>query len=186
MTQILPQRQRISFLQPLDLSSSRCLELGIPAHLHWVGRPVDDVFTTTENVFHRIPPSSIRDGKVQPEAIKTTRTSVIRERDTHSPTDALFDGAEGKHCKHFGVATLPVEAIERLEKSLPNADRKFTFKVKHVPMECMYPHCEIHAFENGIWIPEIKPSSVKTWLRIELSKIAVLVRPPGDEQIAPA
>lgn len=102
-------------------------------------------------------------------------------RGTIDPKDCLYDGENGKHCLNFGVAEFCVESIEALTKAHPQEkDTVYTFRVKHVPLECLYPHCEIWAYKNGAPVEEIKPASVKTWLRDELSRLAKLVIEPSQ------
>lgn len=164
------------------MSNSRCAELGVPSHLHSAGRPIDESISPDEIMYHRIPPSAVSGTVAMPEAFKTTRTSVVRKLLTHGPQDCLYDGQNGRHCLDFGVAELSVLGIESLTKMHPQEkDTVYTFRVKHVPLECLYPHCEIWTFKNGSAVEEIKPASVKTWLRgrlSELARIAVTPRVP--------
>jgi hypothetical protein len=163
----------------LNSPNPKCSALGIPTHLHSGTRPVNDVFLDAETVYYRAPPMKVEGGKVLPEAFKTTKTSVVRKRDTAGPEDCLYDGKDGKHCFDFGVAELAVGKIQSLSKAHPQEqDSVYTFKIRHDPLECMYPHCEIRTYKGGSEVGEIKPPSVKTWLRLELSRIASLVQAP--------
>lgn len=103
---------------------------------------------------------------------------MVRQKYSLGPEDALYDGENGKHCLNFPVVQFPVSAVQSLQTEHPNTHTVFTFSVRHVPSDCIYPHSEIHTFEDGQLIPEIKPPSVKLWLRKQLSEIsAVAMRP---------
>lgn len=113
-----------------------------------------------------------------PSAFKTTRPSVLREAYSKGPSDALYDGANGNHCFDFGVVQFSVGRVESLGTPHPETHAPFTFRVKHDPIECIYPHCEIETYLDGILIPDIKPKSVKTWLRNKFREIGTIVKPP--------
>ena len=159
------------------MPSPACLELGIPAHLHEDGRPLDDTFSPDERLFHRIPPGFVHSNKVLPEAIKTRRTSVVREKYSNGPMDCLFDATGGGHCLGFAVAEFRVQQVENLSNMHPTTGEPYTFKVRHDPLECLYPHCEIRTLQAGKVIEEITPKSIKTWLKQELARLAVIVHP---------
>ena len=99
--------------------------------------------------------------------------------------DVLFDTKHGNHYFSYQIACLAVSEIRTLEVANNNTIEKdrlgnvvrpadiYTFDVRHVPAQCMYPHCIIHAMKNDKPIENKHVRDVmKTVLRSEFAKLA--------------
>src|ERR1700677_1612330 len=100
------------------------------------------------------------------------------------PTDARYDGEHGHHCWECQIARFSVQEIHGL--NLPNENTKiikvkgqppepaiYTFRVVHVPTECIYPHCEIHAFKDGVRLQaDIGSKPMRSLIRKKFAEIA--------------
>ena len=165
----------------------KCQKLGIPEYLHRQERPIDNQFLT-ETIFRRFDvagePSDWRNDKgISASIFPVKDDSCNRDKYSEKPEDVLYNTREedgGSHYVNMGILSFCSSTIDNFtaEINQNNIKRIFTLKLKHDPLECMYPHCEILVLENGQILDQNKPKSIKTLIRdILLDKITIVKEP---------
>ena len=135
--------------------------------------------------------------------LRDIEQSVIAEilNERGCPADVLFDAGSGVFHADFRIVGLEVPRV--LEVDIPNPNTvvtkkgkadpsdvtRFTFKIRHDPDACMYPHCVIETLKNGQAVTKIASPGVKTARRDEFGRLAQLnaarfetVELPPEEQ----
>jgi hypothetical protein len=160
-------------------SDAKCVRLNIPSHLHSLGRPVETNFDTSEVVYYRIPREDLFP-TINSAAFRFPRTSVLWSKLCASPEDALYDGERGNHRLDWGGVAMCIGDIRRISRTHPDKSIKkdYSFDVEHVPLDCVYPHCEILTKLGGTEATGGVCGSYKTWLRDELKNISKIVHDP--------
>jgi hypothetical protein len=160
---------------------SACQKLGIPVHLHQSGRVADQSCDADETLYRRVADDvPLVVGERPPLAAFTTRKmSQNRARYCHSPEDVLYNIKAPVHFFSWGIVGFLVKNVEVLKLKHPHDTAKeYTLKVIHKPEKCMFPHSEVEVFENGRRLDEIKPPSIKTLIKDEISKLAWVIKSP--------
>jgi hypothetical protein len=158
-----------------------CAALGIPSHLHQLGRPADQQFADGELLYRRVPENIALIGQlVPPEAFTTRSMSVNRERYSNAPEDVLYNVEDGRHYTTWGVVAFTVGLVRSLSRMHPQIKNMvFTLAPVHAPIRCMYPHTEIEVRGNGERLGEIKPASVRTWIKSRIAEGSTVTRRPA-------
>ena len=152
----------------------KCSLLGIPTRLHRCGRPADQNFESTEELYRWfVPlPEAVQDNWIW-HPVSSGDMSVNRGKYS-VPEDVLYNTKDGNH--RFGkarIATFLVEDISILSWNHPTEPSKnYKMRVIHEPEDCMYPHSNVQVLMNGDHIPPDKlPKTVKTQLRRDLTRL---------------
>jgi hypothetical protein len=115
-----------------------------------------------------------------PEAFSTRKMSVNRERYSLAPQDVLYNTESGAHYFTWAIVAITVGSVESIEFVHPKLkDVKYTLRSVHRPARCMYAHCEVEVLENGIPRDEVRPKSVRTWIKDALAEKATMTKMPG-------
>lgn len=141
----------------------------IPERLKRAGRPEDPEFLPEERLFRRYRRQDYIENQFSGLGFAFPRQSVNREKYS-GPADVLFSptGAfEGWGVVYFRVRDLPTD--------FPPDTRHYTFFMKHVPEENMYPHSEVWCDRMARSGEYVEPSSgVKKLFRALLSQRVVI------------
>lgn len=144
-----------------------CLSLRIPERLHREGRPEDQHFEETEFLYRWL--SSTYPASELKESFRLTLgESVNREKYSKYPADVLFDIKHGNH--RIGQPILPFQ-VRQLQQDFPREEGGktviYSYRVRHKPERCMYPHCEVEVWSNGRLIRDVKqiPGVIRRQLR---------------------
>lgn len=166
-----------------------CKALGIPEYLHRDGRPIDEEFNS-ELIYRRFniagnPSEWIKDKSISTVIFEVKNDSCNREKYCKTPSDVLFNTRpedKGAHYEHHGIISFNSDVVQYFNESLELNDtkRQFTLKMVHYPNDCMYPHCEIHVYENGIYVDSGKPKSIKALIRDILIGACEVIKYPTN------
>jgi hypothetical protein len=172
----------------MPASPADCLIFTIPVRLHSDGRGAVPSIDPRDWLYMRHPPLArgIGYGSKIPGHDKLgdqSANSRLLNKSCGSPTDVLYDTADGNHLWTWGIAGFSVRQITQL--SLPNPNTAFrrvhgqpippdvySFRVRHSPMPCMYPHCEIYAFKNNTERLHDIRNSMRTTIRRQFAQMA--------------
>jgi hypothetical protein len=149
------------------MADSHCLSLGIPERLHREERPEDQHFEETEFLYRWLA-STYPDSELKESFRLTPGESVNRKKYSDYPADVLFDIRHGNH--RIGQAILPFQ-VGQLQQDFPIEKNGqtvvYTYRVRHKPEGCMYPHCEVEIRSNGQLIEDAKkvPGIIRRKLR---------------------
>lgn len=152
--------------------------MGIPHHLHQLGRPEDPDFDREERLWRRF---RFAEADLT-AAIKFDRMSVNREKHGNGPDDALWNCDEGGRFREYGVIEFRTQDLAGPWCN-HKTGRIFELYPEHVPERCNYPHSEVAMFESDREgaqrraVCRIKPSSVKMSIREHLQPLVKIVRP---------
>jgi len=153
--------------------------MGIPRHLHSLGRKADPDFKPKEWLYRRFR----YDGADLTATIKFGRMSVNRGGYSDGPDDVLWNDETGARHENCGVVEFYVEALSgRWEH--PTREIDYQLEPIHSPNRCNYPHSEVVVYERDRQndecklVGKIKPASVKlkirqhleSWVRIAIPK----------------
>lgn len=157
-----------------------CDELGIPKYLHRNGRPIDNHFRKKEWLYRRIPPGGfLPNGQISAASLRISNMSVNRDKYTkHPQKDVLYDINSTNHFFSWAIVKIRVGFLEELELRHPMHNEKFTFKVKHEPEECMYPHSVSLTLVNSTPADRDLPKTLRATFREEFRVNCVLVKEP--------
>jgi len=172
-----------------------CDELSIPSRLRRNNKPVVNTFNDDEEVLYRwFDPSKVEsesNGRISATTIKQAFTPLSELSNNRSSmslysTDVLYSISKLPHRDGFGVIKAKVTDInERTfdfdEGSKNNGNKKLllSFKLKHDPEDCMYPHTIILIYKEGIELKgEIKGNLLKTAIRDQIGKLFKVCHPP--------
>jgi hypothetical protein len=162
-----------------------CKKLGIPKRLRRNNRePFNQFNDGGESLYRWFSPRIDFDyeGNLSAAAIeeifKPPRDiSCNREFFCQHSTDVLYNTKELPHRYGHGVIRTSIELIDNHTFLFTYSRKKgstenliITLKVIHSPEECMYPHSEILVLKEGERIKDVKPNSLKTVIRQELSQ----------------
>lgn len=157
----------------------QCDQLGIPKYLHKNGRSENNSFTKEEKLYRRIPPDAIHsNGEISPACLSLYDMSLNRERYSKSPEDVLYNIENGEHFLSSEILEIGVGSIELPRYPHPNDEnRVYTFKMKHEPEECMYPHSVLKIILNHNEIKSKKdiPPTLRALFREHLRKKGTVV-----------
>lgn len=170
--------------------TKNCHALGIPEYLHRDERPIDIHFLS-ETIFRRFdvpgePSTWRKDKRISASIFPVRNDSCIREKYSRKPEDVLYNTRvedNGRHYFHMGILSFSTSDIDGFKEEIShnNSRRIFTLKMKHDPLDCMYPHCEILVLENDTILDQNKPKSIKTLVRdILLDKISIVKEPSKE------
>ncbi len=101
-------------------------------------------------------------------------------------SDVLLDPTTGEPRPGWGAVAIAHQSILEFEFEDPSQLKKvaesrtpptepvdrYTFKVRHDPTTCMYPHCVIELYRGDKLITDLKNKTVQTYIRTEFSKYA--------------
>lgn len=162
---------------------NKCDELRIPKHLHKGNKERDPHFGKAEKLYRRIPPDGfLRDREISAQYLRISDLSVNREKYSKVPTeDVLFDIKAGKHFLSYGVIEFQVGFVEALSFRHPDDKNDiYSFKIKHEPEECMYPHSVLMVLLNKKECNKLQPKSLRSLFRDELMKNYHLAKQPDE------
>ncbi len=148
-----------------------CEHLGIPARLHWKGRPIVASLSDAGRVYMYYP--AIADD-VEFDAkfdFRGLNQSVISDELNvgGGPSDVFWDTRSGVELTGYLSVCFPVSEIRkisfpdvRIQRKDPKTHQLLDpfpedyvgFDVIHDPVPCMYPHCEVRPMKGGF--PEEK------------------------------
>lgn len=138
-----------------------CNHPNIPSRLHAIGRPVIDNLKSDFMVYMFYKREDLEKGFAQKFQIRVETQSVVSEElnPEGNASDALWNSKTGEYQNEHLVIGFPVNDIrsirfpdERVRQKDPRNPRMYlpqspeediTFEVVHVPVGCMYPHCDI-------------------------------------------
>jgi hypothetical protein len=146
------------------MADPACVALGIPERLHTEGREPDSQFADSELLYRRIAGGYEREDLIAAFSLKPGE-SLNRQRYSAYPQDVLFNIVDGNH--HVGSTILAFEVRQvrqQIPQSVNNQVVTYSFRLKHKPEDCMYPHCEIEVWENGRLVDRV-PGSLRRKLR---------------------
>lgn len=157
--------------EPSTATENPCVRLGIPTHLHQDGRAPDSTFPQAEGLFRRFRPDvEIVDGKPPATIFEFRRMSVARSGYCQQAKDVLYDDEHGQHMFGWGVVEITVGVIESLRYTNPVTNDQVTFKLRHDPKPCMYPHSEVDVLVNGEPVAELKTRTIRLAARDYLAQ----------------
>jgi len=164
--------------------ASQCDQLGIPKHLHKNGRGQDENFSKTEKLFRRINPDGfLPNGHISSQCLSVNDMSLNRGRYSKFPEDVLYDIKKGEHFVFFGIIEIEVGFVESPSYDHPEKEScVYTFKMKHEPEECMYPHSVLQILLNQKKAESKKgmPKRLRSLFRDELRTNCIIVKMPQD------
>lgn len=172
-----------------------CEELGIPHRLITPDQPIINEFNDGLELLYRWFSPNLEfshDGQLtgailgqifkDPYDISCNRSELCEYS-----TDVLYDHEKGNHRFNYGIIQATVESIkyrtfvfmQPVQGSSKPEEVSVELDIIHTPEECMYPHSEITVYKNGERIKnEVKPASLKTFIRSELSKVFTVCHAP--------
>ena len=118
----------------------------IPDEMRRLDRPVIPRFDADEDLYRRIQPGSIINGRLALDAIELPDMSV--NRGSPGPPEWLLlteDRFASWGIAKFKVRHIPTPLIHQ-------GVSEFTFKPVHLPEKNNYPHSEVQAFEDDVHI----------------------------------
>lgn len=167
--------------------SERCKGLNIPDYLHTNGREPDPHFNS-ELIYRwfRGPVEFSTDWRdhdhVSSVIFAVKNDSCNREKYSRTPEDVLINTTgDDRNLSDCGIIQINSDHLSGQVHEIEQNNKKRTFElgIEHVPTECMYPHCEIIVFENGVKIDEKgPPRSTRTAIRRMLIKEVDIVKDP--------
>lgn len=168
-----------------------CESLGIPNYLIKNERLATNVFEKDEKLFRRFntdrPITEWQDSSNLSASVFPIRNdSYNRSKFCQTPEDVLYNTRiedNGVHYFQMGILEIGIIALKKFEFTINqnNQLRKFILKPVHKPEICMYPHSEIHVFENGNFINENKPKSTKASIRDFLIVNTTVIKIPDPK-----
>lgn len=170
--------------------SGLCSSLRIPERLHTNNREIDNDFRG-EEIYRRFNISGERSNWENNRTLSASifpvdRDSCNRQKFSLSPNDVLYNTRpqdNGAHYLHHGIIMFKAEAVEEFDETLTEngKNRIFKLRIEHVPTECMYPHCEVHVFENGVKLDLTKPPrSIRGFVRDVLLEHSSIIKYPDS------
>jgi hypothetical protein len=165
----------------MSASDPKCAAIGIPPHLHRLGRNPVSEFSGDERLFVRFMPGvQLVNNKPPPTVFTPDEQSMVRGKFAKTCEDVLYNVNGHEHFFGWGIVELHVSQIETMATTISAPQRReFTFKVFHEPEDCCYAHSEIHIFENGERVREVKPKSVRFYIRDELADRCQVIKHPN-------
>src|SRR3954468_13218601 len=110
----------------LQMENCKCVDLGIPSHLHQAKREPDNIFEVSEDVYRRFPlfdnnnkPTILEDNKLSASVFSTKRMSLNRSKYCEQHADVLYNVMDNSHFNKYGIASISVEHIEQFIKPHP-------------------------------------------------------------------
>ena len=166
--------------------SDECSKLGIPAYLHQGDRNADQNFDPEELLYRRfftkIPSSEWQQNKsVSVALFELKDDSYNRSRYSQEPEDVLYNERKEDNGNHyFDAGILQVAILHTLEFSfdINGNERAFRLSPFHKPTECIFPHTELHIYENETKIDytQSKPKSLKAAIRDFLVRNCIVIK----------
>lgn len=170
--------------------NDHCLRIGIPAYLHQNDRNPDPTFEGEELVFRRFfvnPPKETWLGKANQwksaKIFRLENDSYNREKYCLEPADVLFNinaTHSNDHFFNWGILSLKIKEIQgfSFQVEINGIGRSVTFRLIHKPETCMFPHAEIHAFQDGNLVDEVAPKSLRAVVRDIFVETCEVVKEP--------
>ncbi len=173
-----------------------CLIAGIPERLH-TGDRLAATVAEDDRLFVRhlmLPLGQAYGGEIPGHSHFTDQSANSEMLNVGgTPKDVLLDVKQGEYHVGHQIACLKVKDVKELV--VPNAntikrDRTgrvtqeadiFSFDVQHDPTSCIYPHCLIRLFKNGIQVKSLNSDHMKTLIRAQFAKLAELNRSEMDQ-----
>jgi hypothetical protein len=153
----------------------------LPERLYRRGRPDDQEFEPTEELYHRCKEGSTYEDPAQPSAwrlkpsaLRSPDFSVNRQKYSQ-PEDVLLPTYQGWGVAAFAVGDVPASISSPGQVG-------FEFRVEHVPEEENYAHSEIRTYrgERRILASSKVPDTVKSLFRQRLSERSrIIIHPAG-------
>ena len=169
--------------------ASDCFRMGIPDHLHKNGRDEDSQFQKNEKLYRRFnisPPKNtwLNSREKSAAVFRLNDDSYNRDKYSRKPNEVLFNiRAKDKNDHFFNHGILELN-IQRLNSKKFNNIKingqiaKFRFLPKHVPEICMYPHCEIHAFQGDEKVNPVSSKSARAIIRDIFVELCDIIKNP--------
>lgn len=167
--------------------SSVCSKLGIPDYLHCNGRSKDDNFNDDESLYRRFFIKAPyeeweKNNQTSASIFPVQNDSYVRSEYVKEPIDALYNDREvdeGSHYYNAGILEVKILPIKQFKYSINGQPRKFILQPSHEPTTCIFPHSEVHVYENGNRIDSNKPRSVNLAIRVELIRNSRIIKRPA-------
>ena len=164
----------------------------IPDRLHSIGKGIVKIIADTDFFY-------MRHERIEGAYLNSIPNHRVEDQSVHSkllnlefgcPEDVLYDSKNGNHFAeseysyavfdHLSIKKLDIPNLNTIMKKdgivVKNADR-YTFKVKHDPTPCIYPHCEIILVVNDREKEKLGSRHMKALIRTHFARIAEKNRP---------
>lgn len=162
-----------------------CSQLGIPERLHKRNRKPDQEFNS-EDIYRRFKAVGNRedwkkDSQISAAIFPVKNDSCIRQKYSQHPQDVLYNAKEenneGHYFESMSVLAFNTGILDKFNQAITQngIERIFKLSIKHDPIKCMYPHCEILVTENGEVVNQNKPKSIKVAVRDILLEYAQII-----------
>ena len=107
--------------------------------------------------------------------------SYNRSKYSQKPEDVLYNEREedkGNHYLDAGILQVAILHTLTFGFEINDEERKFQLLPVHKPTECIFPHSELHIYENGAKIDyaQSKPKSLKAAIRDFLVRNCTVVK----------
>ena len=147
------------------------LEASRPDRMFRRGRPVDDNFDLSEELYYRCQAQHVDGQWLLPGAIRFPNFSVNRSKYSE-PGDVLIPSYQD-----WGIATFVVKDLPEPEST--DKRTEYEWRVVHDPLEDNYAHSEVRTFKNDVYSENIKvPATIKKKFRQILSERIIVTCPP--------
>lgn len=180
------------------MQKTPCSELFIPSRLWRNNKLIIDDFSDGEEVLFRwFDPNKVQfesNGQLSAATLKQAFTPLLELSCNRSSlclkaTDVLYGITKLPHRDGFGVISTKIGNIHEHsfdfdEESKAEGRKKLilTFKLRHDPEDCMFPHTVIRIYKDGVeQKSEIKRSLEKTAIRNQLGKLFTVCHHPNSE-----
>lgn len=146
------------------MSEEVCKIDSIPERLHSITKDIvveisdDDFFYMRHKKIEGAYDGNIPDHRIEDQSVH----SKLMNEPTGCPEDVLYDSKNGDHFSELEYSYAIFDHLSIKSLDLPNINTEVkkdgvvvtpadvcTFKVRHDPTPCLYPHCEIILHVNG-------------------------------------